>query len=150
MLQSDSINWFPIINWSNLWVTLYHGIYICLPYYMWDMKTSSKSVFVQHGALETAQRCILPSYSPARNIWNFFHFTKTKKKGNYQSAQNQPNSHLLFHNNVPLRSFYIMTLAEILTVLFIGSEFWQLGFTKCFFMGTEYSKTLGCRGSRGR
>ena len=22
--------------------------HICLPYYMWDMKTSSKSVFVQH------------------------------------------------------------------------------------------------------
>ena len=29
------------------------------------------------------------------------------------------------------------------------SEFWQLGFTHCFFLGTEYSKTLGCRGSRG-
>ena len=60
MLHSDSINWFPIINWSNLWVTLY----ICLPYYMWDMKTSSKSVFVQHGALETAHRFILPRSSP--------------------------------------------------------------------------------------
>ena len=40
-------------------------------------------------------------------------------------------------------------IAEILTVLFIGSEFWQLGFTQFFFMGTEYSKTLGCGGSRG-
>ena len=43
---------------------------------------------------------------------------------------------------------YEILMAE--TVLFIGSEFWQLGFTQCFFMGTEYSKTLGCRGSRGR
>ena len=40
-------------------------------------------------------------------------------------------------------------VAEILTVLFVGSEFWQSGFTQCFFMGTEYFKTLGCRGSRG-
>ena len=44
----------------------------------------------------------------------------------------------------------LLTLAEILTVLFFGSEFWQLGFTQCFFLGTEYSKTLGCRGSKGR
>ena len=55
--------------------------HICLPYYMWDMKTSSKSVFVQHGALETAQRCILPSYSAVRNIHmtrflKFCRFTK--------------------------------------------------------------------------
>ena len=63
MLHSDSINWFPIINWSNLWVTLYHR-HTCLPYYMWDMKTSSKSVFVQHGALETAHRFILLRSSP--------------------------------------------------------------------------------------
>ena len=40
-------------------------------------------------------------------------------------------------------------VAEILTVLFVGTEFWDLGFTQCFFMETEYSKTLGCRGSRG-
>ena len=31
-----------------------------------------------------------------------------------------------------------------MTVLFIGSEFWQSGFTECFFMGTEHFKTLGC------
>mgnify|MGYP001479918999 CR=1 FL=1 len=26
-----------------------------------------------------------------------------------------------------------MAKAQILTVLFVGSEFWQLGFTQCFF-----------------
>ena len=41
-------------------------------------------------------------------------------------------------------------VAEILTVLFVGSEFWQLGFTQCFFMETENSKTLGYRENRGR
>ena len=50
-------------------------------------------------------------------------------------------------------SFYFFNsktpLAEILAVLFVGSEFWQLGFTQCFFMGTEYSKTLGYRGVGG-
>ena len=42
------------------------------------------------------------------------------------------------------------TIAEILTVLFVGSEFRQLGFTQCFYIGTENSKTLSFRGSRER
>ena len=33
-------------------------------------------------------------------------------------------------------------LAEILTVLFVGSEFWQLGFTQWFFMGLNITKLL--------
>ena len=57
-----------------------------------------------------------------------------------------PKNYLVFKNGQAKGGL----IAEILTVLFIGSEFWQLGFTQCSFMGTEYSKTLGCRGSRGR
>ena len=35
-----------------------------------------------------------------------------------------------------------LTIAKILTVLFIGSEFWQLGFTQCFSWELNIPKLL--------
>ena len=82
-------------------------------------------------------------------IWN----TKTLLKEALKSLKSDiikplhmkkhPKNYLVFKNGQAKGGL----IAEILTVLFIGSEFWQLGFTRCFFMGTE---TLGCGGSRGR
>ena len=38
----------------------------------------------------------------------------------WQLAQNQPKSHFLFHENVSLRDFYLMTLGGVTTVLLVN------------------------------